>query len=306
MAVAGGKKKMKVDIEINVFDETAKENKAWAEGNAELKKVCKPIKFKDEAELDDRKWNARKLEEEAFIAVRMGLKIFAGCVRDAKKKADQGKEKDGVKAVLDGYSELEKEVSYGLEKWLDDIESGKADNAKALKAGKSAFEKINSIEFKGAFDGPVKKAIEALKPLTKEGADEKAKDKAAKTIEGLLKEFGDTGKQGQKAVDFLLKTGRTYEKDKSVDPAIQEFAKDVLKGKNADTFEDFLNAAEDFTETFEEVVDAVKDGGCDAETAKTAIKALEGLDSLQGTADKALALAKTMTKAFNQIAGKLK
>ncbi|QYK42386.1 MAG: hypothetical protein KF887_04480 [Paracoccaceae bacterium] len=306
MAAAGTKKKIKFEIEIEPFDETDKGNKAWATGIKEIDKAVKTIKWKGEAELDDKKWPVKKLQEEGAFAARMALKIFAGCVREAKKTAEKGKEKDGIKAVLDGYKDLEKDLDSGLDKWLENIESGKADNAGALKAGKAAFDKLNSVEFKGAFDGPRKKAIDALKALTKDGVDPKVQQKAGKVLEGLADEFGKTGKEAQKAIDFLLKTGKKLKDDKDADAELKNFGVEVLKGKNEETFTDFVDAAEKLGEVFEVVVEDAKKGALDPDTAKTAVSELERLSGLEKTAQSAVALAKSLTAKFKKIEQKLK
>ncbi len=303
MAVKGKKTKrfkftMKFDLMKVPKVDFQDESRDWLKQNKEAGKYLKELEYDLDAELDDRKWTEKKLEDDAYYAIRMAVKMFDQEVKKAKKANDPG-------AVRSAYRDLEKDADYGLDKWLKDLESGKADNAKALADGKKAFNKLNAINFKGAFEGPRKKALDALKPLTKANPDTKQAPKISKTLEGLKSSFEAVGKEAQSAVDFLVKSSKKTKEDDNVDQELVKFADEVLKC--ADVFEPFLEGCEDLTDALEEAIAATKSkDDVDTDAVDEAVGKLEKLSSLDRYAAEAVALAKKLTPRFKKIETKLK
>lgn len=322
----GAKKEMKIDIEIDPFAECGKE-KDWALGIAEIKKKLKPIKFKDKAELDTRKWNDKKLEEEALQAVRMGLKIFSSRVKDAMKEAGgtmkgkKGAEEDGGKkkkkgsspeeqaaeTVIEEYESLCKEIEYGLDKWLEDLASGKADNAKNLKDCGRAFKAIEDADIGVVFSTPRDRAADALEKLAKGGRggpDERAVNEAKEDLTEALEEFEEHSKVVADAIDTVLKAAKATKGNKEADAELQEFAKKVeTGGKN---MQQVVDDAAKLKKALEEAKKALDDGKTDAQTMRSHLQALQKLSGLDKSAKDAVDEAKTLAKAFKGIEKKLK
>jgi hypothetical protein len=301
MAKAAKKKKFKFDITLDLFDkkfdDLKKEAKDWLKSQ-KLDSYMKPIKHQFEAELDERKYNEAKLTEDAYYAIRMGVKILDQVVKKAKEK---NKPDDAKK----GYDKFVGEAKYGLEKWEKELASGKADNAKALKDGKAAMDKLDKLDFKGAFENPRKTCVAALEKLAKgDKPDPREVERAAKTFETVQALMEKQGKEAENAISFLVKTAEKTKDDDATDDALKSFAGEVLK--HEDTFNSFLEGAGDFGEALDEAIGATKGGEMDKAAVEKLLERFEKLKSLEGAAQECLKIAKKLSPQFKKIAGKLK
>lgn len=253
-------------------------------------KGYKPLKYKVDAELDSRKWkNEAKIKEEAYYGFKMAVIMLDKDIKKAKNDKDY---KDAWDTFLD-------DAEYGLDKWMKDQESGKADNAKAMKDGKSAMNKLNNMKFKGAFEGPRKAALEALKPLTKSSPDKGAGKKAADALGKIKTGFDAVGKEGQNVIDFLTKTAKTQVKDDKIDPEVKKFFEEALKLE--DKLAPVGESVEEFADALDQAIEAVKASEPDPDAIKEAYDTLDGLSSLEADAIKALDEAKKLVPKFKKI-----
>jgi hypothetical protein len=303
---AGGKKKIKLALKYDIlkFDKMDTKNASdFIASNKDLAKLVKPLEFKVDAELDEKKYDAKKLEDVVYygdkggvFGIRMAVKLFDMAVAEAKKK----NRPDDVKKA---YAELEKDSKYAFEKLMKDLESGKADNAGALKDGKAAMNKLDAVK-SNSFEDPRKGAIKALEALTKANADKGAAAKANKALTTIKTLFDKSGKEAEKAVDFLMSTGKKMKDDKDADQALKDFGKEVLKQEKV--FEAFLDGAYKFGEAFDEAITATEAEEVDAGKARDLIKSFEELSSLEKKAAAAVQCANKLRPKFKSIESKLK
>lgn len=298
---AGGKKQFKLTLKYDVLTynkmDLTRDSASFVADDKELAKLIKPLEFKVDSELDERKWNPRKLEEDGYYAFRMSVKLFDQAIKKAKEK---GKPESVKKA----YAKMEKDAELGFENWLKDLESGKADNAKALKDGKTAFAKMEGVEFKGAFDGPRKSALEALSPLMRsDKPDPQQGAKVLKALEAAKAKLDSVGKDAEAAINFLLRTAKQTKNDKDVDPELKAFATEV--SKNASEFEVFISAADDLTSAFDMSINALKKGAIEKEEARNFIQNFMSLKPLDKHAQDCMKLAKKLKPQFQKIEKKL-
>lgn len=277
--------------------------KKWAEGQVN---VIKAIKFDltPSKALDERKWPEKKVLEEAYYGgPKMAVIMFTQQIvqlKDDKKKDDKAKAKE-LKSM---YDNLCKDMEDAVEKWLEEVASGKADNAKGLKDGKAAMGKITDVEFKGAFDKPQKACVEALKGVLKGGkVDEKELAKAKKTLEGVKAEMEKTAQDAQDSIAFLMKSAKNSTKDKDADKSLQDFGKEVLTHEKE--FDAFLEGAEEFDTALEDGLKAAEDG-MDEKKLGDLIKEFEKLSGLEKKAQDCMKIAKELAPKFKKIADKLK
>lgn len=303
MAATGAKKKMRLTLKYDIFKYDKQDCKGAAsviEGNKELAKLVKPLEFKVDAELDDRKWDPKKLEDVGYygdkggvFGIRMAVKLFDTAVT-------QSKSPDVVKKA---YAQLVKDASYAFEKLMKDIESGKADNAGALKDGKAAMNKLDAFK-SNSFEDPRKGAIKALEPLTRKGADKSTAAKANKALVTIKTLFDKSGKEAEKAVDFLMNTAKKMRDDKDADQSLKNFGKEVLKQERM--FDDFLDAATRFGDVFDDAIKATEAEDIDADKAGDLVKSFESLSSVEKLAAAAVDCARKLKPKFKQIEAKLK
>jgi hypothetical protein len=332
MATTGSKKEIKVDIEIDPFAESDGKAVRWALDNKDIKKALKPIAFKGKAELDSRDWTDKKLGEEAQQAVRMGLKIFSARLMDAMKAAGgdkrgkkddapkgKGKAKgkddpvaDAVQTLIDEYNELADDVSKGLDKWLENLASGKADSAKSLKDCGTAFKQIGRADIAQVYAVPRGRAAEALEKLSKaggrggKGPDDRALQEARDDLSEAIDEFEQHGRQVADAVKTLLSAAKSTEGNRKNDADLQAFGEKIRAVAKKEDFRGLADEADKLGRTLAEALKAVEDGKTDPQSLRSQIQALHktaGLDKLAGDAVKAM---DKLRGEFDKIKGKLK
>lgn len=279
------------------------EARRWAEGKVNSIKTIK-FDLTPSKALNERKWPERKVMDEAYYGgPKMGCIMFIEQV-DQLKNDNKVSDKDKAKELKKLYDGLCEDIEDAVEKWLEEVASGKADNAKGLKEGKAAMEKIGKVDFKGAFSKPCKSCSDALKKCLKGNeVDEKEVKKAKKALEDAKGEMEKSAKDAQNAISVMLKAAKNATKDKDADKSLQEFGEEVMK--NSSDFEGFLEGADEFDSALEEAIQAV-DGEMTPEKLKELLKTFDGLSSLEDKSQKCLELAKTLAPKFKKIADKLK
>lgn len=289
-----GKKKMTVEVKIGPKDLGDIDLKGGSKSALEALPRLKPFKYKLEVEVDPKKWKQKKLDDKV-----------QGCLRACAIRLDHRTEKakGDQKKVQSAWDEFLDEAEQVLDEAKKDIESGKADNAGAIKAGKAAMDQLDAIKG-NSFEDPRKGAIEALKPLTREGADAKAVEKANKALTTIKDAFNRNGKAAEEAVTFLTQQAKKMKNDKDADAALKQFGTEVLK--NEKVFQDFLDGAGKFDEAFGEAVEATGEESVEADKAKELTKAFDALSSVEKKAQLAIKYAKELKPKFKKIADKFK
>jgi hypothetical protein len=289
-----GKKKMTVEVKIGPKDLGDIDLKGASKSALESLPRLKTFKYKLEVEVDPKKWKQKKLDDKVQGYLR-------GCAirldyRTEKAKGDQ-------KKVQSAWDEFLDEAEQVLDECKKDIESGKADNAGAIKAGKAAMAQLDAIK-SNSYEDPRKGAIEALKPLTRDGADAKAVEKAKKALTTIKASFDRSGKAAKEAVTFLMQQAKKMKDDKDADAALKQFGAEVLK--NEKVFQEFLDGAGKFEEAFGEALEATEEESVEANKAKELTKEFEALSSVEKKAQEAIKFAKQLQPKFKKIADKFK
>lgn len=302
MPADDGKKEFTAELDANPLDEMTKQAKEFIEGSKVLSKKFQKIKFSQKIKLDGKKWSKKKLNDGVHGAARWDLKVLAVRVGQYAKagKAD----KDAETALCKDYDKIVKTITKKLAVELEELEKG-GDNKKALKDGKAAFAKLDKIDFKGAFNGPLKSAIDVLKWLEKSVSGRNAKNaftKAAGDIATVSGQFDKVGREANAAVAFLMKSAKEHAK--ADDGGLNNFAKEIEK--NGKVFEQFLAEAEAFEKALDDAEAAIKEGKLDAAGVKEEIKKLERMAGVDRSAQAALQAAKKLKPAFLKIEKSLK
>lgn len=298
---ADGKKKLKFDISVDITKDKdldfQKDAMKVLNSNAEIRGLIKPMKFPVEAELDPDEWNKKKLEEDLYGPIRGQVKILDMRLKQFEKHKD-------IKRIKDEIKEFEANCKVGVKERIKVIVSGKADSEKALKEGKDAMNQIKTLKG-NSFDGPRKAAIEALKPLTSDkNTDASATEKAYKTLLKIKTDLDKTGKQAEKAIGYLLANAKKMKDDKKAEKSLKEFGEEVLKKERL--FDDFLAAADEFGEAFDEAVRATKEEEMDAGKARDLTKTFEELASMNRKAEAAIEYANELEPKFKKIQNSFK
>lgn len=306
MAAPGAKKKFKFDFEIDLLGNKPSELKAdfqkeareFIEGDANLKKIVQPLKFKVEAELDEHEWNEKKIIADGYYAFRMQVKGFDAAVKKAKAKSKP-------ESVQKDYKTLCGFAQKGFEKWLKDTESGKGNNDKALKDGAKALSGMQDIDPGSISQKPRTDALKALVPLLKPGAgqDDKAKEKAKADLTAAQEDFKKNGGEANAAIKALLDTAKKIAGNAKADAALKAFGAKVTKDKAL--FKSMSSELDALAKALEEAAGAAGEGKLDDKAAKTYTEMLKKMKSLDGTVAKGFASLDRHAKEFDKIKDKL-
>ncbi|HSF92928.1 MAG TPA: hypothetical protein VLA51_12095 [Paracoccaceae bacterium] len=309
---ADQKAKIDAKLKAHPMKEMTKEVTAFLKKNPALQKKFGSIESSEKVELDKRKWNAKKVTEVIEANVRYDLKILA--VRFAKliKDGENGDPKKLEKALIKEFEDVKKEVLNKASLVVEEIVSGKGDNAKSLKDCKAAFAKLGKVDFDMMYQAPRQEAEEAFNRLAEVLEDKKATEaeqkkemaEALKTLDICVKEFGDSGKEASDAIDTLLKAAKTSKNDKDVDGEIKSFAETVLKSEGKIT--SVLSKSKKFSDALDAAQKLLKSGDVSAKAAKVQKGVFAKMSSLDGSAKETLKNASSMERAFKKIESKLK
>lgn len=308
-----GKKDIKVELEFDPMKDMSKGGKDLLDKYPDAKKkFAKKVKWSDKAEVDPRKHSKKSLDEEVEQAARFPFQLLATRVGEAGKEKSPDAKKM-TKRLLDYLDEATDHAISNASKKLEEIVSGKADNAKALKDGKAALNKLDKLNFKKDFVDPRDDAIKALKELEgtlgkDPGGKAKAFDKARSELSKVAGDFDKSGKAASAAIDFLLNTAKKIAGDTKPDRSLTNFANSVLKGKDnaAGPLEDFGKSAEDFSKLLDRAAKALKANTMEAAEVKALRENFDSLKNLSSDASTVEALVADLKKAFKAIEGKLK
>jgi hypothetical protein len=309
-----GKKDITVKVSYKITKEmTIGEMKKSLEKIPKLEKeLDKSFDFSGKASVDTGKNPKDEVQEKVQIASRWPFQLYLTRLGDAFKKAGKTpSDKDLAeieKRFIKELDQARKDAKTKCEKMIEEIESGKGDNAKALKDGKAAFDKLDNVDFKSSFDKTQDTIAGALKTLASalggkgEAAD--AVDDARKAVEDANDDFEKEGKAAIKAISLLLQTANKFKNDKKADGDIKSFCALVLKDKAS--LEGFDKASTAFAKAIDDVIDKLEDKDIDAATAKKLQGDFEKKAKLGDSAKSVVEIVKKLKPKFEAIEKKLK
>lgn len=309
-----GKKDVNVKVSYKILKEmTIGEVKKSLEKIPKLEKELeKSFDFSGKASVDPHKNPKAEMEEKVQIASRWPFQLYLTRLGDAFKKAGKSPSDkdlgDIEKRFIKELEQARKDAKVKCEKMIEEIESGKGDNAKALKDGKAAFAKLENVDFKSSFDKTQDKITDALKDLSKalDGQGDKADaiDDARKAVEDASDDFEKEGKAAIKAIDLLLQTANKYKNDKKADGDIKSFCNQVLKERAS--LEGFEKNATAFSKAIDGALDELDDKDIDAATAKKLHGDFSKMGKLGDSAKDVVDIVKKLKPKFEAIEKRLK
>ena len=281
-----GKSKFALATEVNMFGEMqGKKAPKWLFFAPSGAAKIKPIKFKRSMLLDSRKWKMKDLVDGCYAVARYDIAIFSTHISSVEKKLLENcnkllkakhKKLDEVTGIKDAkknkdllklfkaagddinatFEKCAKSIEDKVSLALDEVESDKGDNKKALKNGKNALRKFFGANFKGVFTGPMTTAGAALKNLS---SDLKANKKAEDSLDAALKKLkeaeSDFEKNAGKVTDActaVMDLGESMAGDKNADPSMRELGKTIDDGTEAaKALEKITNNIEDLGENLD-------------------------------------------------------
>lgn len=277
------KTKIKIDTEIDMFGE-AKGKPAWFAARPEAEKMVQNPAFKRTIEVDPRKWKEKVIKDGMYAVARYDLKIFATVLSGLEKEILKARPKERQKlkfvkndkgetmeeaAALDKalkdlkkiYTKTSSSIKDKVSLALDDVESDKGDNKRALAKGKKALEQFHKLDTSKLFAKPtaeVDALLDTLNSDLKKSGDGDAASlkKAMSALQASRKGFEATGKTAQNVIKYLLDEGAKMAKDTKSSPEMQNVGKLIISNRvkpdlelvsdNVDDFEDELDEVEEF------------------------------------------------------------
>lgn len=280
-----GKVKIAIDLKLNPFGE-CKGAKApdWFAARPKLMAKVKEIQIKESMELNP-KWKKKVIEKGIYAVARYELARFATALDSMQKDIDKAippKERKNKKFTSDTKKESKEEstaLSNAEQKvtkvWgkisgliqtkvadaLEEIESDKGDNKKAIARGKAALAKFKGLKIDGTYETISKVVQKSLMDLAlelkKDPENAKAWDEAEKDLNDCKSEFEGDTKTAQDVVKFLLTTGTDMKKNKDAAPAMQAVGKTILSKKTS--LDNLSNTVDAFEKELAGITAVIKD-----------------------------------------------
>lgn len=338
------KKDFVIDVTINPYGECKKsEAPAWFAARPKLSSIVQEIKVKRTLKLDARKWKKKDLESGVYAVAKYDLALFSTALssmekdidkafdankanaktkRDAKfyknSKNESKEEASALTAAEKRVTALWKKVSKSIDDKvslaLDEVESDKGDNKKALAVGKQALKVFDQIKTENLFADPIKKITEVLKVLklqvgkAKEGEDTDDYFKAAlQQLRAIETDFEFTAKSTGKVAKMFLALGDKLSKDKNADPEIQKFGESLAKGDMKSKLETLNKNIKDLGKDMDMLINFVAKGKHDANTIAQKTGKFKGdHEKKKGSATVITAEMRKLSTEFKKIEKKLK
>ncbi|MEM9583099.1 MAG: hypothetical protein AAGA08_08290 [Pseudomonadota bacterium] len=330
--------KVKITVEkaILPFAETkSKGVPAWFECRSGLARAVVPICFKKTMELDGRKWKKKVIEDGIYAVARADLQLFATQLTNVEKsilktlpKKDQAKknfpkdkkaESPEVKKALDSaetqvkklYKQMEGKIKDKVSLALEEVESDKGDNKKALAAGKDALKKFDSLQTNGMFSDAVKSAATAMKTLAidlNKHDDEDDSFKAAlRKLRSVETDFEKTAKTTQNVAKYILVMGNKLAKDKKADSELQNFGRTINKGPVTKALKKLVDNVDDLGDDLDKLVNFVAKGeASDKEVIAKAGKFKSDHSAKEKSGKAAVKAVRAIAEDFKKLEKKLK
>lgn len=295
------KKDFSIDVTINPYGE-CKNNQppAWFAARPKLASIVQEIKVKRSMKLDARKWKKKDLESGVYAVAKYDLAVFATALsnmerdidkvfeankqngkvkRDAKffrNTKDDTKEEiaaltAGEKRVTALWKKISKNIDDKVSLALDEVESDKGDNKKALAVGKQALKVFERIETKEMFAEPIRRVLATFKTLAvkvghaKEGEDTGDYFKQAlREMRDIENDYDLVARSTAKVAKMFVTLGDKLVKDKNADPEIQKFGESLAKGTVKSDLETMIRNIKDLGKDMDVMVNFLAKGNHDA------------------------------------------
>lgn len=338
------KKDISIDIAINPYGECKGDAApAWFAARQKLSGIIQEIKVKRTMKLDARKWKKKDIESGVYAIAKYDLALFATALgsmeknidkafsankanaktkRDAKfyrNTKDDTKEEaaaisDAEKRVTSLWKKVSKSIEDKVSLALDEVESDKGDNKKALAVGKQALKVFDRIETKQMFADPIQRALNALKHLSlqigkaKQGEDTDDYFKAAlRELRDIESDYDLVAKSTSKVAKMFVTLGEKLSKDKNADGEIQKFGESLVKGSMKSNLETLSKNIKDLGKDLDMLVNFIAKGDHDAKTiAAKAGKFKSDHEKKKGSANAITAEMRKLSTEFGKIEKKLK
>ena len=308
-------KKMTAQLKVETWAEMDKKTKEWFLSIPLFKKKLPEFEYSETAQLDGRKWDAGKLQNALKSLVRYELKLFAARGVEWMKKI----EKQGPKAQAECekaypkyHAELAKKMASKCSTALEELESGKGDNKKALAAGKAALKKFDSLNLNGLFINPTKATVTAFAGLAdglKKADGDRNLEEAAYVAAGNATDkardgFEANAKQAQNTVKYLLKTSADLEKDAKADQSVRAFGGYIQKNRRL--FAEFVDNIDAFEVDIDAAYADIASRNLDDQAAVAKAKTFTKYAKLESSAKTVVSMVKKLKPAFAKIEKQLK
>lgn len=332
-----GKAKISVDVKINPFGEfKGSQAPEWFAARPKLVKIVAPIPVKRMMMLDPRKWKKKTIEDGVYAVARYELALFATALngmqkdidkaippKERKKKKftantkDESKEEgtalsNAEKKVTSLWKKISKQIEDKVSLALDEVESDKGDNKKALAAGKQALKIFERIETKDLFAKPVLRVQSVMNTLASflarnsDQSDEGFKA-ALRAMRDIESDYEYTAKSTSKVAKMFLAIGEKIGKDAKADPALQNFGKSIAKSDVKKSLETMTRNISEVGKDIDALVNFLAKGEGDAIAVKQrASKFKAEHDKKKGSAAAATAAMRKLSVEFKKIEKKLK
>jgi hypothetical protein len=331
-----GKTKITVERIISPFGEMkGKKMPEWFSLRQNILKDMAPVFVKRSMEVDPRKWKKKDIEDGVYAVARYELALFATQVANVQKpvmkelEAFKGKlpkskkdetpkltaalnkaEKEVIKLYKSIASKIEDKVSLAL----DEVESDKGDNKKALAAGKELIKRFDSLDTKRMFSGPASTVISGLKKLATDiskAQDEKAIDTAfkgaLKTMKVAETDFEKVGRATGKVVKYMLDSGEKMMRDKKAAPGLQAWGKKIANGDTKKKLKALEDVIDEFGDDLDSLVHFTAAGKGEADEVSNEARLFGNLHKNDDkAADDAIKIVAKLSKEFKDLAKDLK
>lgn len=332
------KKVFAIDVTINPFAEfQKKEPPAWFVARPKLRNIVKDIKVSRSMKLDARKWRKKTLEDGVYAVARYDLQLFSTALTSMQKDIDKAIEpkerkkfkfksntKDESKELGNALSaaetkvktlwkKVEKNINDKVSLALDEVESDKGDNKKAIAAGKQAIKIFDRIETKDLFANPVNDVTLTMKKLALElgkgNADpDDLYNAALRELRDIESDYEFTAKSTGKVAKMFLTLAEKIANDKNADSELQAFGNHITKKSDVkSSLETMTKNIKDLGQDLDKLVNFVAKKDADAKTvASKAAKFKGDHEKKKGSATAATTAMRKMADQFKKIEKKLK
>lgn len=338
------KKDISIDVTINPYGECrGSVAPAWFAARPKLSGIIQEIKVKRSMKLDARKWKKKDLENGVYAVAKYDLAVFATALSNMEKDIDKvfaankanGKAKrdakffrntkddtkeetaaltSGEKRVTALWKKVSKSIDDKVSLALDEVESDKGDNKKALAVGKQALKVFDRMETKEMFAAPIQRVLSTMKTLSiqvgkaKEGEDTDDYFRSAlREMRDIESDYDLIAKSTGKVARMFVSLGDKLSKDKNADGQIQKFGESLVKGDMKSNLETLTKNIKDLGKDMDMLVNYIAKGEHSAkEVAAKAAKFKGDHEKKKGSATAITAEMRKLATEFKKIEKDLK
>ncbi|MEP4196398.1 MAG: hypothetical protein ABJL99_12270 [Aliishimia sp.] len=332
-----GKKNFSIDVTINPFGE-CKGSKVpeWFKARPKLMSIVKDIQIKRSMMLDDRKWKKKVLEDGVYAVAKYDLALFSTALTSMQKDIDKAidpkakknkkfKSNDKTETKEEGaalstaekkvtalWKKVSKSINDKVSLALDEVESDKGDNKKAIAVGKQALKVFNGFDTKELFALPIAEVTGILDNLAsnvtnaKGDTDPYFKD-ALTDMRAVESDYDLIAKSTSKVAKMFIALGEKMAKDKGADKELIKFGESIAKGNIKSDLQTLSKDISGMGKDIDALVNFLAKGDTDVKNVKSKASKFKGEhNKKKGTATAILAEMRKLATEFKKIEKKLK